>query len=252
MQFYDIKIAPNGVRQIDVQGDYVYFLEGSAGGADVTIRLRNQTGADAILLRPGQAYKTGVGGYTKWIIENDKGEGTIVGKLLMGEGAFYDNRISGSVEVIDGGKARTMSGAACIGLFGAPQGAGQYSSTQLWNPPGSGKLLVLEQVICVSGVSTGFVHAKTNAPLSGAGAQLVKKNFADPTSPTGIARVQASAAPPTNLGGVILINSPVNVSSIFRPIEPIVIPPGYGYCIYGQNLNADLTTSYEWYEESIS
>lgn len=100
MQYYDINIAPGAVRRINAPGGYIYFLSGSAGGADTTILVRNESGSEAIKLKPGQAFRLPVGGqYLNWIISNFSGAGTIIGELLIGEGDYFDNRISGTVDI---------------------------------------------------------------------------------------------------------------------------------------------------------
>lgn len=168
MQFYDINIAPSDAREIQVQGDYVYYLSGSAGGADSTITLRDVSGSDTVLLKPGQAYRLGTGGRNvRWIVGNYAGTGTIVGLLLMGEGEFSDNRISGSVEV---------NGTVSTQETGLEYGASWFdNAANLANVPAviftpaqnvSGAILHQSFIDSVNGGGTVNLVAKTSAPTS--------------------------------------------------------------------------------------
>jgi len=253
MQVYDIALKAGESRQIHVLADYIYFLNGSAGGADTTIEFRPNSGGETVYLKPGQAFKLpesqrGMG--ITWVMKNQKGEATILGQVLMGEGEFQDNRITGAVEVIDGGKARSLAGIAYIGMVTSNAAAGSISHLQLWNPANSVRNLVIEQILSVSSVSTGIWHGVTDAAIgAGTAASITPKRIG--TGYAGKAELrQAKSA--TQIGQVItLVNAPVSVTGTFKPNEPIVIPPGFGYLLLPQAANADVTATFEWYEDAV-
>ena len=47
-----------------------------------------------------------------------------------------------------------------------------------------------------------------------------------------------------------LLNAAPSTLQTWKPVEPIVIAPGYAVTVVGQLANADVSTSYEWYEEA--
>jgi len=177
MQYYDLNIGVTGSRFIDVRASFIYFLNGSAGGSDTTIKVKNESGGDEILLKPGQAFRLPNGQfYNRWIISNYLGQAAIVGQLLLGEGDFFDGRISGSVEVIDGGKARVLADATYIGAASQIAVAAQNSHCQLWNPAGSGENLIVEQIFLASTVNTGYLVRSSIVALTSLRHWLFKKN----------------------------------------------------------------------------
>ncbi len=257
MQHFDITLPPNTSRELHIQGDYVYFLEGSAGGADSTITLRSISGSDTTLLKPGQAFRLGTGDETvRWIIGNHKGEGTIAGRLLMGSGEFFDNRISGSVEVIDGGKARTLANSAFSGAFGsALPGPGLYSRLCLFNAANSGKNAIIESVSLSAGNAIACNLIRWTAALSldlGAG---TSKNLSTLVSSTAV-RCSTDSDQPTNTAGtgfvaVYQLSVIANGKDVFVPREPIIIAPGTGLLLWANNPTANFACSFEWFEEKI-
>lgn len=251
MQFFDISIAPGQVRTIDVQGSYVYFVSGSAGGADATIALRNETGGDTVLLKPGQALRLRDGmEHVRWVVSNYRGEGTITGVLFMGSGDFRDNRISGSVEVVDGGKSRTLAGAAFMGYVGASALAPNYPYAQIWNPVGSGKFVVVEQIALWSVVAGALVVTHDDAARASLGNAGLSKRQGG-SAPVAEFRYEAMAARHTT--GLTAIAVQANVTELVKFTEPVVLPPGAGLSVFHveNTVNTHVNGTFEWYEENL-
>lgn len=105
MQYYDINVGVNKPQEVSAQGKFIYFLSGSAGGADSTIAVRMGNSGDVVLLKPGQSFRmpTGLSPIDRWTLSNFANILPIIGVVLIGEGEFEDNRISGSVEVLTAG-----------------------------------------------------------------------------------------------------------------------------------------------------
>lgn len=251
MQVFDINIPVNGSRTIDVVSRYIYFLSGSAGGADTQIAFRPESGGETVYLRPGQAYKLNQTeqAQKRWYMFSVKNEATITGQILMGEGEFFDNRISGSVEVIDGGKARTLAGTACMAYGYVGSVAAQYSHVQLLNPAGSGKNFFVGQV--------GFYSGGTVA----AGVALGQYNIALPTLVrTGVkkllsAGVSIAELRSTNNAAQLITGGPMaamdKMLKSLKFIEPIVVPPGYGLVMQNGTLGEDIGGTFEYFEEVV-
>jgi hypothetical protein len=250
MQHFDISLPPGTAREINVQGSYVYFLEGSAGGADATIELRNVSGSDTVLLKPGQAFNMGGGAENvRWIVSNYKSQGTIIGRLLMGSGEFSDNRISGTVDVVDGAKNRVLSEMAFTGYGYQAGAAGNYAHVQLWNPPGSGKNVYVEQLNFFSGsaFASGVAVRSAVAALTNLGEVMHSKKMGGADSGAAQLRIQSNAAP---IGVKNLLNMSGTLPT-FKFSEPMLIVPGTGINLYNGNLAADLAVTFETFEETI-
>jgi hypothetical protein len=158
------------------------------------------------------------------------------GYLLVSDGNFVDDRITGEVSVIDGGKARTLSNIAFAGYAGIAAVAAQY--------------LVVEQVQATStfaGLFTMRAHNATFGSFS---------SFGQPKKIGGTDSVGAFYA--TNNAAVLGAGKILGVGSVvangnvtFRQAEPIVIPPNFGLCIYSNTLASDLYANFEFYEDPI-
>lgn len=255
MQHFDFSVAPGGAQQVTVQGSYVYYLSGSTGGLDDTITLKNLSGSDEVILRPGQSFDLGRGSQNvQWLIGNYKGQGTIVGRLLMGDGAFSDNRISGSVEVIDGGRARTLSGSAYSGAFGSVAStAGAYTRVLLCNLISSQRIAIVEAV-ALSGVNAvtvnvGRLTGELGSPVSAGRSKYFKTD-------SGSTSVRASSDSTVSTMGengyvpLWQLSIAANGKDLWTPREPIVLNPGNGVVLWATVPGVAFAGSFEWFEES--
>lgn len=258
MQLYDITIAPNTTRQLDAPGSYFYYYSGSAGGADSTITMRGLSSGLRIVLKPGQAFRLPRGeNETSWVLTNFSNTATIIGTVIVGDGDITDNRVTGSVEVIDGGKNRTMANQAFIGYGYAGGGVAQCSYGQLWNPISSGKKIIVEKF--TSGIYSGSVPAVMNVGINNAAIGTVqtygKSKLSGGTQSAAEFRTDTNANTPgirfpTSLFWDQYIDSLLKMWEI-EPKEPFVINPGYGIVIGCSSFNTGFTTNIEFYEESI-
>lgn len=252
MQYYDITIAANGAQEIAANGNYVYFMPGgSAGGADTTITLRKLSGSETVLLKPGQGVRLNddATGQVRWIVGNYKNQGTIIGQLLIGEGDFIDSRVSGSVEVIDGGKARTLANSAFMGAVNGTAVAGTQQNLQLWNPAGSGKNIIVEAVTVSSTVQNGFRMRVGDAAMSTQVAAGTSKRIGGAAA-SGLLKSQQFNGQ-MGTGSLMVMNLSANSPVTFKFTEPIVLVPGSGLNLAAGVAATDLAASYEWYEEGM-
>jgi len=253
MQDYDVTLDIGQARSINVQADYIYYRAGSAGGADAAIEFSPQAGGESVFLYPGQSYRvprTARGLGSVWTLRNRKGEGKIVGSVLMGEGSFQDNRISGAVEVIDGGRNRTIAGQAYMGAVAALAVAANYSHVQLWNPPGTGKNLVVEAVMAASSAAALIDFGPQSVMLSNLfGAPRSKRFATGAVATVAEARYQQGVA--LMLGNSfanVMVPASQTMQVVFH--EPIVIAPGWGLMVQSEQVNTLLTATFEYFEES--
>ena len=167
---------------------------------------------------------------------------------ISGGGAGSD-RVLGEVSVIDGGKFRSMSGAAFCGYGYTAGVAGQYAHSQLWNPAASGKNLVLEQVgsFSIAAMTQGVgARVATVALTTLVGAAPAKKMGMSGSSAE--IRTQNNAA---ILGGASNMFVLSSAAPVYKPAEPVVIPPGYGLNMFNGLLAQDFGAAFEFFEEPI-
>ncbi|WP_444632767.1 hypothetical protein [Cupriavidus oxalaticus] len=246
VQQYDLNIPAGGAQAIDVAGDRVQFLSAVDPFAQIEIRPNYAQGN--ISLKPGQGFRFGQQ-VTRWVVFN-RGAVPLSGYLLIGSGDFFDQRIAGTVDVIDGGKARTLGGLAFSAYSSASAVAATYTHLQLWNPVGSAKNLVVESTACSCGGAWGFqlrLHSAAISSLIGNGASKLSGAAASVAE----LRQQTNAA---ILGGAPLIGLDVTGGTpfIYKPVEPIVIKPGYGLMIVSTPQNTPFAGTFEWYEDAAS
>jgi len=246
MQAYDINLPVNGARDLDAPGRSFYYYSGSAGGADSTITLREDTSGTTIQLKPGQAHRVAddVKRVTRWRIQNYANAATIVGVVYIGDGQITDNRVTGSVEVIDGGKARTFANQSFIGFGSQGAAAGVNAHLQLWNPVGSGKNLIVERfTVSVDIAQTYF--AVNSAPITTL-LSNPKSKLSGVVSSVAEVRTYSIASPFTPLGG---FTATPNTSLIYTFAEPFVIQPGKGLVVWANATNAGIQSLFEFFEE---
>lgn len=251
MNHYDIALIASGApRVIDAEGTYLRYYRGSAGGADETILVTTLQGGASLLLKPGQSIRLPVT-IKQWRISNYANAATITGLVVIGYGALEDDRVTGEVSVIDGGRSVTLSGAAFVGGAESPALAANYSHVQLWCPAASGKRLIVKKVWASFPVAPATSHIELlthNAALTTLVRSGLPKLLGGATS-TAELRAQQNAAVIGTVGAggfYVGANSPLLI-----PFEqPIVIPQGYGLAVHGQQ-NQAVWAVFEWIEELV-
>ncbi|KQQ97419.1 hypothetical protein [Massilia sp. Leaf139] len=255
MQDFDVTLAPGAVRIINVQADYIYYRAGSAGGADSAIEFSPRSGGESVFLYPGQSYRIpsqqrALG--SEWAMKNRKGEATIVGYVLMGEGAFQDNRISGAVEVIDGGKAKTLANMAFI-ASGSPTSDGTTApALYMRNPAGSGKNIIVKTLSVSVGTAQayGMCIADGVSGTDNSVAGIISK------SQDGVfaAKVYVHTTG-AQVGSIYqsYVTAALSSGQIDKTVfqEPIVVKPGRQIKVFGTTAGTSLFATMECVEEAI-
>lgn len=247
VQGYDLNIGVGQAQAIDVAGDRVHFI--SATDPFAVIELRPNFSQGNIVLKPGQGYHFAEE-VQRWVVYN-RGNVPLTGSLMIGTGDFFDQRISGTVDVIDGGKARTL-GSIAFGAFAYQANvAAQYTRVQLWNPAGSAKRIVLENLIglaTTTGAAVGHIRLINTAlgTLSGTGNSKLAGGAASVME----LRTDTTATVSPNSAALASLSIPVSQMQPYKPVEPLIVPPGWGVVYWGTAGNIDFGVSFEWYEEA--
>lgn len=245
VQGYDLNIGVGQAQAIDVAGDRVHFI--SAVDPFAVIELRPNFSQGNITLKPGQGYRFAEQ-VTRWVVYN-KGTVPLTGSLMIGTGDFFDQRISGTVDVIDGGKARTLGNQAFMGTSYQGAVAAQYPHVQLWNPAGSAKRIIVEAFAAASATVGGWQLRSAVAALTTLGAAPASKNIG---GAAGVGQVR-TAANVAAQGVDIMMQGYLQASTLYEKKlnEPIVLAPGTGINVMANALNVDMTANFEFFEESI-
>lgn len=228
---------------IDADAQIIDFVDCSDPAGAIKVIPDLQQGGMAIRL--GQGFDAG-SKVKSWLIVNASG-GQISGTVVLSDAGFRNFRMFGTVNVIDVGIARAQNNQAFIGNVDGVT-AGNYTRSQLWNPPGSGVSLYVETVtagsdqagsplLATSSTNAGFVTSTRAAPklLSGSAPKAILSS----TSTT-------SGALAGIFAGIYLQAG----ATLKYPLKsPIIVPPGYGLLVAHAVLGARLTVNFEWYEQ---
>lgn len=191
-------------------------------------------------------YASGVEFDAVWIVNGASGQA--VGVQISAGGAG-SNRVLGEVSVIDGGKFRTLSGAAFI-MPGVCQAlAANLSHCQLINPVGSNKRAIISGLQVSADVASAVSIRYFDSPLSTLVGAPVSKLSGGAASAMEY-RTQNSPAP---IGTTILYGNYFQANQIqnlsFK--EPIVLNPGRGLVGLSSSINANFYMAVELIEEPI-
>ncbi|MCX5545691.1 hypothetical protein M3A49_40820 [Paraburkholderia sp. CNPSo 3076] len=254
MQKFDFTAPASGAAVVvNAPGRYIKYVLGNAGGNDTGLIVTpGSKPGSKILLYPGQAVtlpEDGTAGPNGWTITNAVGAGTIIGSVVIGNGRIDDNTLQGTVNVVDGGKFRTLSNSAFACAAGAPGAASVYGRNQLWNPAASGVRLVCESVVIkasstAQSMNIGFM----NTQLTGGLVQGVSK-LGGGTAAKGGVMADTNASSVQTFTALSVASAQANTLQNIYDIEPLVVPPGWGLTLWSTVANSDLVTNFQWYEE---
>lgn len=242
MQF-DFNLQANGSQNIDVAGQFVKYKSGTG-----VIRVRMTSGGYVDLL-PGQGvWAVNFSGLT---VEDRTGSKN-VGVVLAGAFDFRDDRITGTVEVVDGGYARTLAGKAFMGAASHGADPVLVTGVQLLNPIGNTKNLIVKRY-SMSSAAGGGVHVRINQQI------LAQQNDTGSAKNPLVAN-SAAQLRVDKLAGVAsyFLGQKVdqyaltaNGSATCVLQEQIMLPPGWALTVHALAANVDMTAAVEWYEESV-
>jgi hypothetical protein len=234
MQF-DFNVGANQSQHIDVVGTFIKYKSGTG-----TIRVR-LNGGGYIDLLPGQGVNNV--NFTSVDVQDRTGAQN-VGTILAGIYDFRDDRITGTVDVVDGGKARTMSNTACMGYAYIAAQAGLNANIQLWNPSTSALNLYVSQIVFYSNGTGGCVMGRFDAAIQTLVRNGARKRLSSAAS---VAEVRAASDVQkivSQIGGLD------KTLKFLKFSEPLLIEPGSGLVLATNSQNEDLGGTFEYFEEA--
>jgi hypothetical protein len=242
IEILSMNLAAGVPQEFYLSGEYFEVLD-APYPLDVTLKDRN--GVPLSILRNAEAsFFTRPGKYGTIVVQSANAQAV---RVLYGSGDTGTRRTAGVVQVVDGGKARTISGVAFMNNNGAAGVAAQYSLMQLWNPAGSGKNLILKAYSAAMATAGGISAGEYSTALGSSAAGFSKLLG----GAAGVGQVRSGSLAAGGATGMdyFLVQALVTVGRTLQ--EPIVIPPGKGFAIQGGQLNATLNGAFEWVEETI-
>ena len=239
-KIYSYTIAAGASIQLPADGGYYKIL--SATGA-LGVARNGASGLDGLV--PGQGEREN---FTWLTLQDQSGAANNV-RVLVADSSFVDDTIYGNVNVIDGGRLLTMADAAYVGTIFVAASVGNYSCSQLWNPPGNAKWASVSRVIFGWGSAIGTVQLRpSNAALLTAGnISQPKKILTGSSNSTMQIRYDTPAALP-GVSAIGVDNSAVNQPFVFEFKEPIIVQPGQGLIACKGDVNASLFCNFDFVE----
>jgi hypothetical protein len=224
------------VETMSVRTGYVRFYELlSGGGIDPRIRVESMGGGWGVVLRPGQGFRLPAEEAAGVVVTNISGT-AMAGALKLGprEWAFEDQRLTGTVNVVDQSSAITQSDQAFAAVLSPNAVAGQYAFGQVYSNT-AGKVLEVRRIIATgTAAGTLFVHFDTT--LQAGSTPVINRNYGG-AALTGRMTQWNNAAAPGSLGSSILttvVQAGVPVNVEFP--EPVRLPQGVGLTAYVNTL----------------
>ena len=240
----DFRLTAGGSFPLLVEGEYVRIMT-STGPVEI-----QADDYDLGPLSPGQGME---GSPYRRLLIVDRSGAPNIGTVLIASSGFIDQRINGDVSIIDGEKSRTLAGGMFAGVPICANGGANFSNTQVWNPAGSGKNLIINAATsalyggagavnyCFSTVmlNTAATNAVANKKAGAAGsvAQL-RRELTVGVGSTGLSILRNETLPSTT-------------SLQWNVRGALVVPPGYGLQVASEVSNFSLNTSVEWFEEAV-
>ena len=232
---------------VPAKGQYIRYLSVIEGGVSPQIEVRGDN-AGRVLLLPGQSALMEERN-DRWEVRNYANEVNIRGILVIGERneSVDDGRVLNDVLMIDGGKARSLSGAAFASYARSVASPGNYSCVQLFNHS-TDKRVVIESFYVVAGAAGDVVWGYSQTQLATHADNGFSKLAGGDISTAVKVRIEPVAAP---FGTEMFAHGVLAGAPILLPIkEPIVLPPGWGFHVRHSLTNTALLASFEHFEES--
>lgn len=219
------------VETMSVRTGYVRFYEVlSGGGLDPRIRVESMGGGWQCVLRPGQGFRLPEEETGGVVVTNMSGV-AMAGTLKLGprNWQFEDQRLTGTVSVVDSNFALTQSGQAFSAYHGYTPAASNFGQIQLLNPAGSGRIIEVQSVLMASSGNVSLVLT-TGLTLNNNQSGFYNLKLASNSPFSGLAQIRTqdslTALQTSRQVAVLLTSTNAQTEKIFR--SPIVLNPGDG------------------------
>ena len=227
-----------------------FYVDQKAGGGVARIHFQDPTiGSTPITVCPG--FKAGLA-FTQIAIENDAQAGTTM-RIVYGTDLDFNPgtgagiSLLNPVSVIDGAATVTKAGMSFLSGYAYTAAlAANYSYLQLWNPVGSGRNAFTKKLSCMS-TTGGFYARFYNTAMATLIGNAVNKKNGGAVSSCEIRGTQNAAA----LGTTIDYFTDAPNKNVYQAFDqPIELTPGTGLILSPAAPNFDLTSFFDFYEES--
>lgn len=244
---YSFQIPANGAFPLQVNGRY-FRVNAASGSLKVIGDTFGPMGAVAV----GQGLRLPKESpvFQRLTLVDTSGAANNV-TMIVADADFVDNTVLGTVNVVDGGKARTLAAAAfCASPYALPV-ANQYPFVQLTNATTT-KNLIVEQITVGSSAAGGFDVFRNGAPTGAVQASRVGSKLVGSASTADVTVRQGNNAAALNTNGVLLSGYVgANASVVWKPSNcPIVVPPQWDLIVQG-SLGAGINVTFECFEEAV-
>ena len=236
-------IAAGETKTFHIRGEYFEILEAAY---PVDALMLGREGQQLSIMRNAEAsYYSKPGAFASLQITSANAQ---VVRFFVGSGDAGTRKLSGVVQVVDGGKARTLANQAYMGAVTQAALASNRSVVGLLNLYGAQKYVSVKAYslgATAAGVmNVSFYHNYLTNQLSpypklgggnSGGVKLTSSNS------------------PVSMAGLTLLDCfyVQAVQTVYRVLqEPIVLKPGMGIVIESTG-TCDITAGFEWVEESI-
>lgn len=236
--------AAGETKTFHVNGEYIELLDGLYA---CDVFLMDKSGAQLSIMRGCEVsfFSKPSGGFNTVQITSVQAQYL---RFFVGSGDAGTRRISSTVQVVDGGRARSIAGQAFMGVATTGPIAAASGCSQLWNPVGSGKNAVVKRY-SVCGSTAGFIQVRTQNSIvvsSQVGTGFAKQ----PSLAPGVVQVRAGN-PAGSVVGNMVDQMSIMANGVYGTVlqEPIVLPPGYGLSLQNVSSTSDIAAAFEWVEE---
>jgi len=243
--------AAGELKTFHINGEYLEILEAQY---PLDVMLMDRSGAQLSVMKKSEAsfFSRPKEGFNTIQISSAQAQSI---RIFVGSGDAGTRRISSTVQVVDGGRARTIAGAAYVAVAGAAAGVGQYAGVGMFNIS-TGVRAVVKQ-LRLGGDVTG------NWDLKGVGVTFGLPSVAPAAKLVGGADSVSIESRSLNNGGAAVVFTKTfdriyvgaNQQVQLRFEEPIVLNPGAGLVITniaGLGAAANIFMAAEFSEESLT
>lgn len=241
---------------INMAGDSFYADKGlSQGNAVVRFQDTNlSAGGFPAFAEPGFIGRVP---FTQILIENDAQPGK---KFLFAFGVNVDFSagsstsvnafIRNTVAMVDGEKDKSLAGGAFVCSVAVGGIAGQFSIMALGNPAGSGKNVIVSDVIFSSGSAGVYVlRAQAAASIYALGQIPISKLVGGDAPVARFTSANAAAAPVAAATMELALTQPGPFTRAYK--QPIILPPNSTVYVHNNTIGADMYASLQFTEEAL-
>jgi hypothetical protein len=143
---------------------------------------------------------------------------------------------------------RAVEGLSFSGFVNTVASAGNVSVAQLWNPAGTGKLLLVRRMVVSETVGgSGVACVQTSAPAASITGAVPANRV--PTGPASVAEFRQQQAATVPAAVAQFFNMLLGANEAIEAIRegPQVVPPGYGLALWSLP-NVGVAACFEWEE----